>query len=441
MPVAKTIVFTPASSVLAHVGRCVLVAKELQQRRHKIVFAGLPKYLDDRLVAGGSFEYYPLPDFEADEGLQILRRLSRIPSRQVLERHLAAELQMLDDLKPDLVVSDFRLTILISAAVKRVPTVSLLGGRWIFPYIAKPYRAFRTAPFYTQLRTLFGERATDRLVPLLLRLVLRYKVRPYAGLFKKHGLEPKRVLWDLIIGDLNLILDTERLAPTRTLPENFRRVGPIYWTLGQPLPDWVRELGHDQPLIYVTMGSTGDPALFAQLIALLGDQNCQVVLTTGGQIDLSLHDVPPNVHVAKYLPGEKVMAMADLVICHGGAGTVYQAIETGTPCIVITTHFEQEFLGAEIEEQGAGLFFSLHEVMARPRLVRDAIVKVLAESESFRGRMADLQQDLMSYNGKVAAADCIEQFLNTLDNSSTYLSAPSSGDWRTVEDCASFVHE
>lgn len=411
MASARKIVLLPASNVLAHAGRCALLARELKKRHHDVILAGTPKYLRDPEVADEEFGYYPLPDFDAGLGLKILRDLSSVPNRHMLEEHIHAELKMIDELKPDLAIVDFRLTMFISAKMKGLPTVSLIGGRWVYQYSAQPLQAFRTHPYYSQLRWIIRERGVERLVPFLHRLVLRYKMGPYRDLLKKHHLEAKRDLWDLIIGDYNLVLDTELLAPTKGLPKNFQRVGPIYWSSESPLPAWIDELERDRPIIYVTMGSTSHPSLFKKLMDILGNEPYQVIMTTGGQIDPQKLRLPANFRVERFLPGERIMEMADLVICHGGAGTVYQAVKTATPCIIITTHFEQEFLGAEVENQGAGLFLAMGEVMAKSEVVRTAVDRMLGHLDSYRTKIARLQKDLLRYNALTEAADGIEQFM------------------------------
>ncbi|MFO7774628.1 MAG: hypothetical protein R6W89_02400, partial [Candidatus Hydrogenedentota bacterium] len=45
------LLFTPASNVLAHAGRCVILARALQERGWGVAFAGEPRYLRHPPVA------------------------------------------------------------------------------------------------------------------------------------------------------------------------------------------------------------------------------------------------------------------------------------------------------------------------------------------------------------------------------------------------------
>ncbi|HXF05279.1 MAG TPA: nucleotide disphospho-sugar-binding domain-containing protein [Blastocatellia bacterium] len=407
----KRILVTPASNILAHAGRCVLLATELAQRGHEIILAGSPRYLQDPQVTADSFHYRPLPDFEASEGLTLLRTLHRRPGHRLLQEHIQAELDLIDQIAPDAVIIDFRLTMYLSAMIRGVPRISLLGGRWLPSRAAYPYRAFRTYPHYRLIKRLVGRAGTDWLVPQLLKVVLWYKMAPYRTLMKQLGLPVKTHLWDLLEGELNLVLDSERLAPLNELPAHFVRVGPLYWSPSGPLPEWFEDVASDRPLVYVTMGSTGHPALFPLLIALFADRAFNVILTTGGQVSIEEKDLPTNIRVARFLPGGAVMQRADVVICHGGAGSVYQAISAGRPVIAIATHFEQELLGQQIEAAGAGILLSLHEVLAEPTLVMQSVKHILDNRDHYTSCMKVLRDSHARYDPVRSAADAIESFL------------------------------
>ena len=408
----RPILFTPTSNVLAHVGRSAILARALRERGHRIALAGMAKYLTDpSVVRAEEFAYYQLPDFDLDEGLEVLRSLRKLPLRQAIEHNIAAELALLDALQPRAVVVDFRPTMYISARLRHVPLIALLGGRWLYQYAAKPYLAFRTYAHYAIIRKLLGVQGADRLMPPLQRLAMRYKTVPFARAFKRHGLPPRRTPWDMLVGDYNLILDTDLLCPTRQLPANFIKVGPIFWSPEQPLPAWVTQLERRRPIIYVTLGSTAHPALFRQLLCILGGMEATVLMTTGGQITLQAHEIPANVHVEKYLPGTLVMQVTDLVIHHGGAGTVYQTIQAARPSIAVATHFEQELVSGILEEQSIGIFLTMQEVMAAPQRLIQAVTQILRCPGPYLANLRRLQEDLRRHDPVTTAADHIEGFL------------------------------
>jgi UDP:flavonoid glycosyltransferase YjiC (YdhE family) len=44
----RSILLAPASDILFHVGRCVVLAHELARRGHRVTLAGTPRYLSPR---------------------------------------------------------------------------------------------------------------------------------------------------------------------------------------------------------------------------------------------------------------------------------------------------------------------------------------------------------------------------------------------------------
>lgn len=411
---SKTLLFAPASNILFHVVRCLELAQELRRRGHRILFVGTRLYLQDPVItAGKDFEYYELPDFAAEEALGILRNIGKVPAKRFLRELIEAELQALHRLKPDLVVADFRLTSYISARVCRIPLVSLLLSVWMQQYFDRSAGklSLSTYPQLILLKKVIGNSGIVSLTPLLLRLIIWYKMRPFREVARRYGQAPRRMLWDLLVGDYNLLLDTEAWSPTKPLPRHFRRVGPIFWEPDLPLPQWVRQLDPTRPVVYVCFGSTAHRDLFRVIFTEFAATSYQVIVATGGQIDPQEFHLPPNFYVERFLPGWKIMEHADLVIYHGGAGTAYQVMKAGIPSIVIATHLDQEYQGTSAEEHRVGIRLTMLEALATPGLILQATEKIIANLATYRQHSKKLQNDLLGYDGLVAAADCIEDFI------------------------------
>jgi len=413
MSASRRIVFAPASGVMSHVVRCLVVGRALKERGHEVIFAGLPKYLQDpSVVSPGEFGYYPLPDFTTDEAMESLRSMKRHYTRETILSHIEEELKMFEELKPDLVVSDFRLTMYISARVAKVPLASFLNARWLGPRFHGIYHAPDTHPVPLAMKTVLGEKLADALWLRVLNLIQRYKLSPYYSASQKYHLEKKTLIPEMVEGEYNLILDTELLGPTKDLPPNFLQVGPVIWSPELPLPAWVNELDKSRPIIYVTMGSSGHTDLFRMILNTFRGSPYQVIISTGGQIDLKKDEIPEGFYVEKYLPGEKIMEMADVVICHGGNQTVYQAVQAGTPAIIIATHLDQEWGGEMLEEQQAGIFLTIVRVLRNPTLLLQSVNAMFEKLAFYQAQMERLKADLGRYNPVKQAADGIEQFLD-----------------------------
>jgi hypothetical protein len=58
-------------------------------------------------------------------------------------------------------------------------------------------------------------------------------------------------------------------------------------------------------------------------------------------------------HVFSWLPGAAMVARADVVLFHGGYGTMMETIRAGVPSVLLPFHTEQEGNGRRLEQNGA----------------------------------------------------------------------------------------
>jgi UDP:flavonoid glycosyltransferase YjiC (YdhE family) len=404
-----TILFSPASNVLFHVGRCAALADELAKRGHRTILAGVPRYLRDPAVAEESSRFVALPDFDPDTGMELLRSITRVPDQALVDRLVDAETVTLQKIRPDVVVTDFRPTMTISARSCGIPLVALLLSHWMPGYAADPEWVPRTYTLGLLARRLFGERIGRCIASPIFRQIIRHKTGPFRAAARARGQAAPSMLWEYLQGDLNLLSDTDLLDIP--LPEATHRVGPILWTPNVALPHALLEVEEGLPVVYVTCGSTGNAELFSRIFEELADGPWQVVVSTGGQVDPPRSGLPANFIVERLVPGLAIMRIADLVVYHGGAGTFQHALREGVPGIVIATHWDQEYTGYVCEREGLGVFLTLREVLSHRGRLRDVTAQTLADRAAYRARLSSVRDDAFQTDGTKAAADHIEAFL------------------------------
>jgi MGT family glycosyltransferase len=135
---------------------------------------------------------------------------------------------------------------------------------------------------------------------------------------------------------------------------------------GDPLPDWWD--GSDAPLVYVTFGTVlGYMTLAADVyriaVQAVADVDARVLLTVGRQFDRTeLGPVPGHVHVEDWVDQVRVLDGADLVVCHGGSGTVFGAVAAGVPLVVVPVFADQFENGRRVAASGAGLIVESESV-------------------------------------------------------------------------------
>jgi UDP:flavonoid glycosyltransferase YjiC (YdhE family) len=94
------------------------------------------------------------------------------------------------------------------------------------------------------------------------------------------------------------------------------------------------------------------------------------------------------------------------MICHGGNGTVYQALKTGRPIVAIPTHIDQKVNAFLMEKLGAGLIVSPQQM----EKVLPAVQRILSDPV-FEQNAAHMKTHLDGWNGPKTAANLIEAFL------------------------------
>ena len=128
---------------------------------------------------------------------------------------------------------------------------------------------------------------------------------------------------------------------------------------GGALPDWWD--GSEAPLVYVTFGTVlGHMSIasgvYRTVLRAIEGLGARVLLTVGRRFDRSgLGPVPANVRVEAWVDQARVFDEADLVVCHGGSGTVFGALAAGVPMVVVPLFADQFENGRRIVAAGAGL--------------------------------------------------------------------------------------
>ncbi|HJX62740.1 MAG TPA: nucleotide disphospho-sugar-binding domain-containing protein [Polyangia bacterium] len=121
--------------------------------------------------------------------------------------------------------------------------------------------------------------------------------------------------------------------------------------------------------------------------------DASVLLSTAGH-DLP-SELPPNVFAAPYLPGDRAVARAALVISNGGSTTGYQALAGGVPVLGIASNLDQFLAMTAIAASGAGIL--LRAGSLKEALVRDAIGRILS-NPSFGQAAKTVASDFARYN-------------------------------------------
>jgi UDP:flavonoid glycosyltransferase YjiC (YdhE family) len=129
---------------------------------------------------------------------------------------------------------------------------------------------------------------------------------------------------------------------------------PTAWSPDGMVPPWL--LGPRRaPRVYLTMGTVFGNADVLRAAALeIADTGCEVLVATGPRIEPgALGDLPALVHVEQEVPQRDVLPNVDLVVHHGGTGTVIGSLASGLPQIVMPQGADQFWNAEHLAAEGA----------------------------------------------------------------------------------------
>lgn len=209
-----------------------------------------------------------------------------------------------------------------------------------------------------------------------------------------------------------LVLVTGPALVREELPEHFRLVGPV---LGgrPPEPEFHWE-GWDpsRRSVLVTMGTMSQDLaadFYRRAVAALrplGDRLQALVIAPPDAVP----DPPPHVRVVPRVPTLQLIPRLDAVVCHGGQGTVCEALAHGVPLVIAPIRTDQPIVAGQVAAAGAGI--RLHFGRTRPDQLRDAILAVL-DDPTYRSAARRVQETFPALGGPPAAATQLAELAKT----------------------------
>jgi MGT family glycosyltransferase len=130
--------------------------------------------------------------------------------------------------------------------------------------------------------------------------------------------------------------------------------------------------------------------------------------------------VPQNALVYTYLSLQKLLPQIDLMITHGGAGTVNEGLSQGVPLIVLPLAADQPEIAQRCVQAGVGLGLNLKN--CTPEMLRLAVWEVL-HNPKYRENARRIQNSYRTYTGPEAAANLLEYLAltkNPVENVQSY---------------------
>ncbi|NDP46889.1 MAG: glycosyltransferase [Sulfuriferula multivorans] len=367
----KVVLLVAEAVTLAHYGRIATLARTLPANQYKVIVAADPRYRELDPIQG--VDFHPIWSIPSSRFARALEQGTPLYDINTLMRYVEDDLALIDAVKPDLIVGDFRLSLAVSAPLRNVPYASVVNAYW------SPYADIAYPVPDLPITRVMGLRVGQALFDLVRPFAFALHARPLNLARRRYGLpslgNDLRVVYSW--GNYTLYADVPELVPTRPLPSNHHCLGPPLWSARAPLPEWWGRMTEDKPVVLLTLGSSGRSDLLPMVLSALSDLPITVIAATAGKIDLV--NVPENALVADYLPLDSVVQRTSLVICNGGSLMTYQALAFGVPVLGICSNMDQLLNMNAIQALGAGLSLRAESVM--PAQLRESVMALLDSTD------------------------------------------------------------
>jgi UDP:flavonoid glycosyltransferase YjiC (YdhE family) len=378
----KKILFVAEAVTLAHVGRPLALAGMLDPHRYEVHFACAPGH--EAMLAGAALTYWTLHSISSAQFLAALAAGSPVYDQATLRRYVEDDARLLAAVRPDVVVGDFRLSLSVSARLAAVPYVTVSNAYWS-PYVRQHY-CVPAIPLSRHLPLALADGLFRLVRPLAFaaHTVALNRVRRHYGL-PSLGWDLRRIYTD---ADWTAYADIPELFAPLAMPPSHRYLGPVTWSPPVALPSWWDLLPSALPVVYVTLGSSGQGGLLSMVLDGLAKLPVTVIAATAGKA--MPPSVPANVRMAAYLPGEEAARRASLVVCNGGSPTSQQALTAAVPVLGIAGNLDQFLNMHGIVAAGAGTLLRADRLSVAA--VRDSAAALLNQPHVYGAALRVAQQ-------------------------------------------------
>ncbi len=373
--------FAPCGIGLGHVGRCVPIARKIWEKNAEVMFSTYREGI--RYVEREKFPLIKAPPigFQVKpDGTVDFRQTAVNPgpffASFTLLKQINAEIRAIESFKPDVVVSDSRISPLLAARILRIPRICILNQFQVI--IPRKKHFLRLARFADSITlTIIGKMWTSGNTVLIPDFPPPYTI---------------------CAGNLNI---------PKSYRKNVKLIGPI-------LPAHPDELQTEEELRKKLKLPADKPVIFAPIsgpirerafltgvlrrVLLEFPEDYEVVMSLGYP---NADDKPirhDNVTIYKWIPNRfEYLKTCDIVIGRAGHGTLTQCLCYGKPMILVPTpnHTEQLSNAKQAEDLGVAKTIQQKE-LSKEKLLKS--VQQILKSETPK-RLKEIQKEVAKYDG------------------------------------------
>jgi UDP:flavonoid glycosyltransferase YjiC (YdhE family) len=368
------VLFMVSSTGLSHLARSLELARYLRYNGVEVIFAcGYGHWR--QLIHAYNFD--PIPLYEVRLQYPKIHGIGCLKSSELL-KSFQSELTLIKTIRPDLVVSDWRMTASVSSDVLGIPCIQIWNANW---GLLAGFPDLVSAEFLNDYKYVISS--------------WLYEIRSFLKTIRRY---PKILDTQVLCGYRNIIPEHFLF---RSLKHAFDKVS-FSW-IG-PLVPWPDDSSNNS-------GNFSSNITHEIIIAFGGHHLPdlrQLVLDVSSSIGLSclvLNQNPPRkLHSKQFSFFPNKLTKGKIVVTHGGIGSIYQALIVGKPLLVIPQHLEQLDNGRCVEKLGVGMCITKNSLDRKT--LTDAFISLLdnsfAEKAEQIGRIFRQSKPLESANSVIS---------------------------------------
>lgn len=391
---------------LAHVTRPLLVSRLLEQRGHDVRFFTSTKYQEWASTRGMPATSVWTPDPKQVYGR--LRKLKPMLTSNEVEQMVSADLSIIDQDQPDVVIGDCRNSLRISCALRGIPYVAITNANCT-PWYSGPPAIPPRAVLSERIANWGMSHLPTPWIEAMHQSACKRFAKPFAAVAKQYGTTVNCDDFRTVFtsDQLTLLADDERFNPTSNRPDHVSYIGPLDWPSDKHTEQATSKILNEvkrPKLLVIALGSTGSDAQLSCIYEALTDSQWSVVA-------VGVNDAKANQKASEWWQQTPFADMptllhrADAVLCHGGNGTIYQAIRAGKPVLSHPTFFDQETQSLLLKEAGLGRRLWSHEIKTPDQF--------LTTLNQFLEQFGTTTMPKLSSHGPDQAVEWIEKLIAT----------------------------
>lgn len=340
-----------------------------------------------------------------------------ISSVELAQNLLKWEIEVYEELKPDIVLHGFRpIAGLATKMIKKeIPSICFVP----LPLVSEFFNYIPDVPEQVKILSIFPKNIRLK----LLHLVPKFIKNRIPTLVQKNIKKAAYNLWrnkeklvnvfDQLKANLTIVNDLPFYYENFKFPKNIVITWPLF-----SLPNTDENIDPEienifwknisKTKIFCTLSSSGNEKMLKEVLNIFNLPEWKnwngVILSPHFPIKEAKKIVWNRdwIYITdKFVPAFKINSMADITICHWWQWTLQTAISSGTPIIWVATQQEQFINLAHIEEKNAWIKIPLNKY--KTKNIYNAVLKIINDN-NYKKSMLNLKNKTKNIDGKKNAS-------------------------------------